>query len=79
MGHLQPHAGPHAEKLSSAREAITYFRPMEDREADHAPLSARLIRRRGMRPGPEVRQSLSKGTPRLLGGKTRSERNTRRR
>ncbi|HEY5912936.1 MAG TPA: ABC transporter ATP-binding protein [Verrucomicrobiae bacterium] len=27
------------------REAITYFRPMEDREADHAPLSAHLIRR----------------------------------
>ena len=34
-----------ADKLGSAREAITYFRPMEDREADHAPLSARLIRR----------------------------------
>jgi ABC-type multidrug transport system fused ATPase/permease subunit len=31
--------------LDSAREAITYFRPMEDREADRAPLSARLIRR----------------------------------
>ncbi|MGH7969988.1 MAG: ABC transporter transmembrane domain-containing protein, partial [Limisphaerales bacterium] len=28
-----------------AREAITFFRPMEDREADHAPLSARLIAR----------------------------------
>src|SRR5512136_1429728 len=41
----KPHAAPHADKLSSAREAITYFRPMEDREADHAPLSARLIRR----------------------------------
>ncbi len=27
------------------REAITYFRPMEDREADHAPLSVQLIRR----------------------------------
>jgi len=27
------------------REAITYFRPMEDREADHAPLRAHLIRR----------------------------------
>ncbi len=36
---------PSADKLSNAREAITYFRPMEDREADHAPLSARLIRR----------------------------------
>lgn len=27
------------------REAITHFRPMEDREADHAPLSAHLIKR----------------------------------
>lgn len=27
------------------REAITYFRPMEDRESDWAPLSAQLIRR----------------------------------
>jgi len=27
------------------REAITYFRPMEDREADRAPLSGALIRR----------------------------------
>jgi ATP-binding cassette subfamily B protein len=34
-----------ADKLGSGREAITYFRPMEDREADYAPLSARLIRR----------------------------------
>src|SRR5512136_1373217 len=41
----KPHAAPHADKLSSAREAITYFRPMEDREADHAPLSGELIRR----------------------------------
>jgi ATP-binding cassette, subfamily B, bacterial len=41
----KPLASPHADKLSSAREAITYFRPMEDREADHAPLSIRLIRR----------------------------------
>jgi ABC-type multidrug transport system fused ATPase/permease subunit len=40
-----PPAAPLADKLSSAREAITYFRPMEDREADHAPLSLRLIRR----------------------------------
>ncbi len=31
--------------LDTAREAITYFRPMEDREADRAPLSAALIRR----------------------------------
>ena len=41
----KPQPPPHADKLGSAREAITYFRPMEDREADHAPLSARLIRR----------------------------------
>jgi ATP-binding cassette, subfamily B, bacterial len=34
-----------SDKLGSGREAITYFRPMEDREADHAPLSAQLIRR----------------------------------
>jgi ATP-binding cassette subfamily B protein len=27
------------------RESITFYRPMEDREADHAPLSAHLIRR----------------------------------
>jgi ATP-binding cassette subfamily B protein len=31
--------------LDTAREAITYYRPMEDREADRAPLSAVLIRR----------------------------------
>ena len=31
--------------LDSAREAITYFRPLDDREADRAPLSAQLIRR----------------------------------
>jgi ATP-binding cassette, subfamily B, bacterial len=31
--------------LDAAREAITYFRPMEEREADRAPLSAHLIRR----------------------------------
>ncbi len=31
--------------LDGAREAITYFRPLEDREADRAPLSAQLIRR----------------------------------
>ena len=45
-----------SDKLGGAREAITYFRPMEDREADYAPLSARLIRRmftytRPYRPG----------------------------
>jgi ATP-binding cassette, subfamily B, bacterial len=33
------------DKLGSARESVTFFRPMEDREADYAPLSARLIRR----------------------------------
>ena len=40
--------GPETQRLSgldSAREAITYFRPMDDREADRAPLSAQLIRR----------------------------------
>lgn len=39
----RPHARPGS--LEDAREAITYFRPMEDREADQAPLSVRLIRR----------------------------------
>src|SRR5271169_2662271 len=29
----------------SAREAITYYNPMEDREADKAPLQSKLIRR----------------------------------
>jgi ATP-binding cassette subfamily B protein len=37
--------GRTGDKLGSGREAITYFRPTEDREADYAPLSARLIRR----------------------------------
>ena len=36
---------PSADKPVSGRESITYFRPMEDREADHAPLNAGLIRR----------------------------------
>jgi ATP-binding cassette, subfamily B, bacterial len=31
--------------LDAAREAITYYRPMEEREADRAPLSGALIRR----------------------------------
>jgi ABC-type multidrug transport system fused ATPase/permease subunit len=31
--------------LDNAREAITYYRPLEDRESDRAPLSANLIRR----------------------------------
>jgi ATP-binding cassette subfamily B protein len=42
---MRPPPAPAADKLGSAREAITYFRPMEEREADHAPLSAKLIRR----------------------------------
>ncbi len=41
----QAQAAAPADKLGSGREAITYFRPMEEREADHAPLSAQLIRR----------------------------------
>src|SRR3974390_2143331 len=40
-----PPAAHPSDRLGSAREAITYFRPMEDREADHAPLSIQLIRR----------------------------------
>ncbi len=42
-----PAAPNGAGQLQSAadREAITYYRPMEDREADRAPLSAQLIRR----------------------------------
>ena len=31
--------------LDSAREAITYYRALQDREEDHAPLSLRLIKR----------------------------------
>ena len=31
--------------LDNAREAITFYRPMEDREADRAPLNGTLIRR----------------------------------
>jgi ATP-binding cassette subfamily B protein len=42
---IRPPAAQPSDKFGSAREAITYFRPMEDREADHAPLSAQLIRR----------------------------------
>ncbi|MGD0259390.1 MAG: ABC transporter ATP-binding protein [Verrucomicrobiota bacterium] len=41
----KPPAASAADKLGSGREAITYFRPMEEREADRAPLSAQLIRR----------------------------------
>ena len=42
---LQSPQDGHLLSLDTAREAITYFRPMEDREADHAPLSLMLIRR----------------------------------
>jgi ATP-binding cassette, subfamily B, bacterial len=34
-----------AESLRDAREAITYFHPIDERDADRAPLSLRLIRR----------------------------------
>src|SRR5579862_4105578 len=41
-----PGSSEQAQALSSTeREAITFYRPMEDREADRAPLSAQLIRR----------------------------------
>src|SRR5262245_34936557 len=33
------------EAVDPAREAITFYTPMDDREADRAPLSATLIRR----------------------------------
>jgi ATP-binding cassette subfamily B protein len=42
---IKAQASASADKLGSGREAITYFRPMEEREADRAPLSAQLIRR----------------------------------
>ena len=41
----KPQVAQPADKIGTGREAITYFQPMEDREADHAPLSVRLIRR----------------------------------
>src|ERR1035437_10861060 len=40
----KPQAVQPFDKLGTAREALTYFRPLEEREADHAPLSAALIR-----------------------------------
>src|SRR5215467_545692 len=41
-----PRDGGQSGNLSySAREAITYFRPLEEREEDRAPLSVRLIKR----------------------------------
>jgi ATP-binding cassette, subfamily B, bacterial len=36
---------PGLHRLERALEALTYFRPMDDRETDRAPLSAQLIRR----------------------------------
>jgi ATP-binding cassette subfamily B protein len=42
---INAQAAAPTDKLGSGRESITYFRPMEEREADHAPLSAHLIRR----------------------------------
>src|SRR5208283_515013 len=42
---IQAQAVQPSDKLGSGREAITYFRPLEEREADRAPLSAQLIRR----------------------------------
>ena len=44
-GLRKPKGSEHARDMGHHREAITYFRPMEEREADWAPLSARLIRR----------------------------------
>jgi len=42
----RPHVvTPKLRDLDGAREAITYFRPMEEKEADRAPLSTQLIRR----------------------------------
>jgi ATP-binding cassette subfamily B protein len=41
----QAQIDPNVASLDSAREAITYFRPLEEREADRAPLNAKLIRR----------------------------------
>jgi ABC-type multidrug transport system fused ATPase/permease subunit len=40
-----PSAGGASKLNPSAREAITYYNPMEEREADKAPLQAKLIRR----------------------------------
>ncbi len=41
----KPSAGNVAKGDHSAREAITYYNPAEEREADKAPLQAKLIRR----------------------------------
>ena len=43
---MRPDRPPdNVESLDRAREAITYYRPLEEREADTAPLNAALIRR----------------------------------
>jgi len=44
QGQTKPPPPPNSLSASD-REAITFYRPMDDREADHAPLSAHLIRR----------------------------------
>jgi ATP-binding cassette, subfamily B, bacterial len=41
----KPRAGDIAKGDASSRESITYYNPAEEREADKAPLQARLIRR----------------------------------
>ena len=42
---IKSSAGDPAKGDLSAREAITYYNPMEEREADKAPLQMTLIRR----------------------------------
>ena len=42
---IHPPVGSIAKGDHSSREAITYYKPMEDREADRAPLQWKLIRR----------------------------------
>ena len=42
---IKSHADNIAKGDLSAREAITYYNPMEEREADKAPLQMALIRR----------------------------------
>jgi ATP-binding cassette subfamily B protein len=49
-------AQPTASLGSAEREAITFYRPMEDREADRAPLSSHLIRRIFTYTNPYVRR-----------------------
>jgi ATP-binding cassette subfamily B protein len=55
----QPASAQKAPEFSASpttRESITYFHPMEEREADHAPLSLRLIRRIATYTKPYARQ-----------------------